>query len=135
MQKITVHLFIILFSLFLILPFNVAHADACPSGTTPTDQAVCDPASQFFVDLSNYGKPNTFAGLLLYIVEGLLGLVGILSVAFIVIGGFQYITSAGNEEQAETGKKTLTNAIIGLVIVILSYIIVTVIINALKGQV
>jgi hypothetical protein len=79
----------------------------------------------------NLGAQNTFGGLLMAIIQAGLGLVGILSVWFIIYGGFQYITSRGNEEQAEGGKKTLTNAIIGLVIVILSYIIVTVIINAL----
>jgi len=61
----------------------------------------------------------------------LLPIVGLIAVLFIIIGGFRYITSAGNEEQAEGAKKTLTNAIIGLVIVILSYVIVAVIANQL----
>jgi glucose uptake protein GlcU len=64
----------------------------------------------------------------------LLGIVGLISVLFIIIGGFRYITSAGNEEQAEAGKKTLQNAIIGLVVVILCYVIVNVIINMLTGN-
>jgi len=61
---------------------------------------------------------------------------GLIAVAFIIYGGFRYITSAGNEEAAESGKNTLTNAIIGLVIIILSYVIVAVLINALaRGDV
>ena len=92
-----------------------------------------NPAGGFLLDRGAAG--NTFPSLLLYFVELLLGIVGIISVLFIVIGGFQYITSAGNEEQAEAGKKTLTNAIIGLVIVILSYVIVVVVMNALEGKV
>lgn len=94
-----------------------------------------NPASKFFIDLMDFGKPNTFQGLLLYLVELLLGIVGLVSVAFIIYGGYQYIISRGDEERALSGKKTLTNAIIGLVIVILSYVIVTVIINALMGKV
>jgi cytochrome bd-type quinol oxidase subunit 2 len=62
-----------------------------------------------------------------------LGIVGILAVAFLIYGGFRYITSAGNEEQAEEAKKVIQNSIIGLVIIIFSYIIVTVIMNALAN--
>ena len=61
----------------------------------------------------------------------ILRVVGLLAVAFIIYGGFQYITSGVNEELAEQGKKTLQNAVIGLIIIILSYVIVSVIINAL----
>lgn len=59
----------------------------------------------------------------------LLGLAFGLAVLFLIIGGFYYITSAGNEEQAEKGKKTLINAIIGIALIILSYAIVRVISN------
>lgn len=90
-----------------------------------------NPARGFLVDLRSFGKDNTFKDLLYYLVEISLGIVGILSIAFIIYGGFQYITSRGNEEQASAGKKTLTSAIIGLVIVILSFTIVTVIYNTL----
>ncbi len=73
---------------------------------------------------------------LLFYVNLFLGIVGIIAVAFIIMGGFRYITSAGNDEAAESGKKMITNAIIGLVVIILSYTIITVIINALgKGTV
>ena len=65
-----------------------------------------------------------------------MGIVGLIAVAFIIIGGFRYITSAGNEEAAEGGKKMITDAIIGLVVIILSYTIITVIMNALvRGNV
>lgn len=90
--------------------------------------AISNPASGIFVDLTNRGG-NTFGNLAFLIIRALLTFVGIIAVLFIVVGGFQYITSGTNAELAEAGKKTLTNAIIGLVIVILSYVIVVVIIN------
>ena len=90
-----------------------------------------NPAEGFFVNL---GSSNTFPGLILFIINAALGIVGLLSIAFIIYGGFQYITSRGDEEQASAGKKTLTNAIIGLVIILLSYTIVTVIFRALTGK-
>ena len=55
-----------------------------------------------------------------------------IAVVFVIIGGYMYVTSAGNEETAEKGRKTIINAIIGLVIVILSYSIVTVISNTIN---
>src|SRR3989344_4593397 len=115
---------------------NVAWAADCATdGTSPTGD-ICRP-SNFFVDLPgiNVRYQNTFGGLFLYLVEIGLGFVGILSIAFLVWGGFQYVTSRGNEEQAQSGKKTISNAIIGLIVVILPYIMVTVLINALKGKV
>lgn len=60
-----------------------------------------------------------------------LAVVGIIAVGFLIYGGFRYITSAGNDEEAESAKKVIQNSIIGLIVIILSYVIVTVIFNAL----
>jgi len=60
-----------------------------------------------------------------------LAIVGIIAVGFLIYGGFRYITSAGNDEVAGEAKKTILNSIIGLVVIILSYTIITVIINAI----
>ena len=57
----------------------------------------------------------------------MLGIAFAIAVLFLIIGGFWYITSAGNEETAEKGKGTVINAIIGIVIIVLSYIIVQVV--------
>jgi hypothetical protein len=54
----------------------------------------------------------------------LLGIAGVVASIYIIIGAFQYLTAYGSEEKAESGKKTLTWAIIGLVVVILSSVIV-----------
>ncbi len=70
---------------------------------------------------------GTLSGLIIYVINIMLGIAGVLAVLFLIIGGFWYITSAGNEETAEKGKGTAVNAIIGIVIVILSYVIVNVI--------
>ena len=46
----------------------------------------------------------------------LMWFVGALAVIFIIIGGIQYITSAGNPSGQERSKKTITYAIGGLVL-------------------
>jgi len=48
---------------------------------------------------------------------------GILSVAFIIIGGFQYITAGASKEGAGKAKNTLTYAIVGLIVVLLAFLI------------
>lgn len=57
-----------------------------------------------------------------------------LAILFIVIGGIQYITSQGNEEKVSVAKKTLTYAIIGLVIIVFSLAILNYI-NTKTGEV
>ncbi|OGE82384.1 MAG: hypothetical protein A3B10_02815 [Candidatus Doudnabacteria bacterium RIFCSPLOWO2_01_FULL_44_21] len=72
----------------------------------------------------------------LRIINIALAIAGLIAVLFLIIGGFRYITSAGNEETAEQAKKIITNAIIGIVVIILAFVIVRVISNALvSGQV
>jgi len=63
------------------------------------------------------------------IIQLLLLFAGIIAVVFIIIGGYQYITSAGNAETAEKGRNTMVNAIIGIVVIILSYVIINVIVS------
>lgn len=52
---------------------------------------------------------------------------GVAAVLFIIIGGIQILTAYGNDEKIGKGKKTVTYAIVGLVIAILSYAIVSII--------
>ncbi len=72
------------------------------------------------------------SGLIYQIIRMLLLVAGALAVLFVIIGGYQYITSGGNEETAEKGKKTLVNAIIGIVVIILSFVIINVIVNQIS---
>jgi hypothetical protein len=64
-----------------------------------------------------------------------LGLAGIVAILFMVYGGYRYITSGGNEEGAEAGKHILTNSIIGVAVILLAYVILTVVQNAIMGNV
>lgn len=65
--------------------------------------------------------------LMLSIITLIQVMAGTFTALFLMIGGFLFITSGGNEEQAEKGKKILTNSVIGLVVIILSYAIVRIV--------
>jgi len=53
-----------------------------------------------------------------------LGAAGALAVLFIVVGGIYYIIAQGDHERLEKAKKTIKNAIIGAVFILLSLAIV-----------
>lgn len=45
---------------------------------------------------------------------------GGIAVIYIILGGINYLTAYGNEEKASAAKKTITWAIIGLLVIILA---------------
>lgn len=59
------------------------------------------------------------------VVKDLMFVAGFLAVGFVMYGGFLMVTSAGNPGAVEKAKKTISGSIIGLVIAILAYAIVT----------
>ena len=65
------------------------------------------------------------------------GLAGLVATGFLVAGGFIYITSSGNPEHLDRGKRTITYALIGLAITIgafvISNIVTTLATNAFGG--
>ena len=64
----------------------------------------------------------------------LMGLFTLFAVGAFVISGIQYLTSAGNEEQAETAKKNATYAMLGIVVGLSGFVIVKAIAAALSGS-
>jgi uncharacterized membrane protein len=71
-------------------------------------------------DAANYNLPEIINKGLAYAII----LAGILSVVFIIVGGFSFILSGGNEEKIKQAVGTIRYAIIGLIITILSVVIV-----------
>lgn len=55
--------------------------------------------------------------------------IGFAGVIMIMVGGFKYITSSGNDQSVNSAKNTILFAIIGLVIVALAQVIVRFVIN------
>lgn len=84
-------------------------------------------------DGGSFGLPNqaSASDLIIFIINIALAIAGLIAVFFLIIGGFRYITAAGNEDASEQAKKIILNAIIGIVVIILSFVIVRVISNAL----
>ncbi|MCS7092755.1 MAG: pilin [Patescibacteria group bacterium] len=64
-----------------------------------------------------------FANILSYV----LGFAGIVLFIYLLIGGFKYITSGGDPQQAGAAKNTITYAIGGLVVIVFSFFIINLI--------
>ena len=66
------------------------------------------------------------------VVKYALGFAGIVLFILLLVGGFKFITSGGDPKAVEGAKKTLTSAILGLVLILISYLIL-VLISAIIG--
>lgn len=59
------------------------------------------------------------------IINAVLALVGIIALGVILYGGFRWMTAAGNEEAVGEAKKIITAGVIGLIIVIIGWAVVS----------
>lgn len=82
---------------------------------------------------SGITSESSVTGFILRVINIALALAGLIAVFFLILGGFRYITSMGNEETTGQAKKIILNAIIGIVVIILSFVIIRVISNALAN--
>lgn len=76
------------------------------------------------------GDPRFLIGRLIQV---LLSLLGVVAVVIIMYAGFIWMTSGGDEDKIGQAKRTLTNAVIGLVIILSAWAITTFVISRLLG--
>jgi hypothetical protein len=144
---------IVAFVVFMQFTPTVVHAQTGTSTTTPNPRASTNTNTTVTNTAGNGGKPinvcgvistcptwidayksesNTPESLAKSVVKFILTLVyfaiyisSAIAVAFIVVAGYRYITSQGDEKNTKPALDTLKNAVIGLVLAILSLTIVT----------
>lgn len=83
----------------------------------------CDPS----------GAPKTVSDTIKTVIEVLSILAGAVAVIMVIVGGFRYITSAGNPEQAKGARNTILYALVGLIIIGLAQIIVHFTLNSVAN--
>ena len=114
-----------LMSLALVIPAlhgGVAHAAMGVNdyfGTDSSGTAVSGDTFASSAGLSAGDLPTTIASL----IRVVLGVLGIVAVVIILIGGFKWMTSGGNDEKVKSARKVMTSGIIGLVIVLSAFAI------------
>jgi len=65
------------------------------------------------------------------IINVAMGLLGIIAVGIILIGGFQWMTAGGNEENVDKAKKRIIQGVIGLAIILASWAIARFVLESL----
>lgn len=77
--------------------------------------------------MNDIPKISDLQGIYQNVVGVVLGLAGIVLFVLLLTGGFKYITSGGDPKAVEGAQKTITYAIGGLILILLSYLILVLI--------
>lgn len=80
------------------------------------------------------GGQTGLRGIVLTIINFFLTFLGLLAVIMVIYGGFLYVSSAGNEENVNKAKKILLYAVIGIVVIIVSFALVNTLLGAATPQ-
>jgi uncharacterized membrane protein YidH (DUF202 family) len=121
---------IISFLILLSVPVIVLAApadDTQSTGCVPGKTAAGTPIMVCSLNnpLSKISGTTSVPQVIQIVIKAALGLIGGLTLLMFVWGGFQWLTSAGNEERVKNGSKTMLWAVIGLVLVFTSYFILS----------
>ena len=73
-------------------------------------------------DAANIGLGNKDPkAMAVSVIQVILGFLALIAVIIILLGGFKWMTAAGNDDKVAEAKKLITSGIIGLVIVLASW--------------
>ncbi len=78
-----------------------------------------DPVETYVISNVNYG----------------IGFTGMLSVIYVVVGAVRYIMAGGDEQKLQDAWKTIQNALIGLVLIVLAGLIINFVLAVVTGNV
>lgn len=79
------------------------------------------------------GGATSIRQLILTIINYFLGFLGLIAVIMVIYGGVTYVISAGEDEKIQSAKKIIMYSLIGIIIVLLSFVAVRMILGAGTG--
>ncbi|MDO8663335.1 MAG: hypothetical protein Q7K28_00630 [Candidatus Wildermuthbacteria bacterium] len=124
MQK---KLFFIILNLLLLLP-NILLATVTNCPTSPTG------AGDIYLNLKyptfgtfSLNSSQSLSQIIAWFYYFIIGISGFAAFIMLVWGGFQYLASAGNPTQISDAKDRIKNALLGLLLILISWLILQVI--------
>jgi hypothetical protein len=117
-------------SLFVVLSLGLAVPALAQTPQEQINNGLCAGSNFQFTEnpgacnLAGTDATTSINNIVHTIVNLLSAVVGIVAVIMIIVGGFRYITSGGNDTSVTAAKNTILYAIIGLVIVALAQVLV-----------
>lgn len=95
-------------------------------------QSIC-PKGANFGSLCNL-KADKIGSVVGAVIQLLLVLAIILSLLFLIYGGVRYISSGGDKGKIDQARGTLTAAVVGLIISLLAFFVVSIVLVIITGQ-
>lgn len=111
------------------LGVNSAMAVTCPEGSANPG----DHATYAECNIDTAGQPDLW-DTVQTILNVIVGCIGIVAVAVIILGGVTYVTSQGDAAKLAKAKNTIIYGIVGLIIAILAFSIVNFILTSVFGS-
>ena len=114
-----------------IATISPAYADViCPDGTTGVDKLEnCSSYSSASGVFQNKDLMKNLTD----IINVVVGVVGFVAVAMIVIGGISFATSQGDTSKVAKARNTILYGVVGLVVALLAYAIVNFVLGSVFG--
>jgi hypothetical protein len=139
MIKKTIKIIIFIFSFFILTSTNniclaIGEEDSSSSEPVTMGSTIGDQTDSF-TETAGFSTTMEFEDIVATIIKVVLSLLGIIFVALMIFGGYQWMTAGGNEDTIKKAKSRITSAIIGLVIVLFAYGITAFIFNNLPSNV
>lgn len=118
--------YLLTFLIIVLLPlaFVGAQGDATGTPATPSLGEVMSGRVNQVQDSSGISTPSV-GTTIAYLISGALSLLAIIFLILIVIAGYRWMTAGGSQEIITKAKQSMKEAIIGLVIVLAAFAIVT----------
>lgn len=119
----------------LLLPFASA-TPAYAAGLVPCgDTSSSSTTSTGTPTVTNPCKLADFFKLLARVANFMVAFAGLYAALRIIMSAARLVTAGGNQESIATGKEGLTNAMVGLIIVLLAYVIINTIFGVFAPKV
>ena len=123
LYKLITAILIGIFSFSLITPTYAAKDSICDNDNISDEVRAAN------------GCPNTstkvaeLPNVVVNILNGIIAVSGLVAVIFVIVGGVQYMTSAGDPGKTKKAKDTILYAVIGLIVCVLAFAIVNFVIK------
>ncbi len=124
-----------MFAIFLLVDFALVPPALAATNVNNYFSAGGDGTTgdQFADDAGLAGSGTNLYTTITRVIRWFIGFLGIIAVILIIYGGFLWMTSGGDPQKIDKAKTVLKNAVIGLIIIILAFAIVSFILNLLTG--
>jgi len=116
--------FLVLALLYILVPLQIALADHSYLAAVQVNPEL-RPGYAANVQTAEINSGGVAKNILQLIAGGLIYLAGPTGILILAVGGLRYVTSGGKQPAMEAAKKTITFAIVGLIIMALSLAIIT----------